>query len=238
MSKRLSTAEFIEKAQTIHENKFNYSEVIYKNNRTKVKIKCPKHGVFTQIPYDHLLGFGCQRCDGTFRLTTEEFIARSIIKHGNKYNYSKTIYRNKRSKVAIICPKHGKFKQVAREHYYGGCGCPECGHESKGEEKVAEILNKKKIKHERQYKFNSCKNQNPLPFDFAFWQNQKISLIEYQGNHHYEPRGFGGDAEENYKNTIKNDKIKKRFTRLQNIPLLKIPFYKYEDIENLIDQFV
>ena len=59
------------------------------------------------------------------RLTTAEFIARARRAHGGHYDYSLTIYKNNISKIIIICPKHGQFKQRA-SHHMGGHGCPKC----------------------------------------------------------------------------------------------------------------
>lgn len=60
------------------------------------------------------------------KLTTEEFIERAKKVHGNKYDYSKTKYVNKRTKICIICPIHGEQWQLPMNHIYGQ-GCPECG---------------------------------------------------------------------------------------------------------------
>lgn len=54
---------FILKANSIHNNKYNYSKVDYKNNHTKVCITCPEHGEFWQTPLSHLSGRGCPVCN-------------------------------------------------------------------------------------------------------------------------------------------------------------------------------
>lgn len=59
------------------------------------------------------------------KLTTEKFIERSKIVHGNKYDYSQTEYKSAHEKVKIICPTHGVFEQKAWGHL-NGKGCPEC----------------------------------------------------------------------------------------------------------------
>lgn len=59
------------------------------------------------------------------RLTTQEFILKSNIKHDYKYNYSNTEYINDKSLVSIICKKHGIFQQLPNVHYRSGC--PKCG---------------------------------------------------------------------------------------------------------------
>lgn len=61
-SRRLSKESFLELAPIIHDNKYDYSLVKYRTRKEKVKIICPVHGVFEQIPQSHLKGYGCQRC--------------------------------------------------------------------------------------------------------------------------------------------------------------------------------
>ena len=60
---RKTTEEFIEQSKKIHNNKYDYSKVEYKNNSTKVCIICKKHGEFWQIPTSHLNGEGCPMCN-------------------------------------------------------------------------------------------------------------------------------------------------------------------------------
>lgn len=60
--KKLTTKEFIERAINIHANGYDYSLVDYINTKTKVKIICLKHGLFEQIPNNHLSGMGCPIC--------------------------------------------------------------------------------------------------------------------------------------------------------------------------------
>lgn len=62
------------------------------------------------------------------KLTTESFIKRAKEIHGNKYDYSKVVYKNSRSMVCIICPEHGEFWQKAGTHLEGH-GCPICARE-------------------------------------------------------------------------------------------------------------
>ncbi len=53
---------FIEKAYAVHHGFYNYSEVVYINSHSKIRIICPKHGVFEQNPASHLQGHGCPIC--------------------------------------------------------------------------------------------------------------------------------------------------------------------------------
>lgn len=54
--------EFIQRAEQLHNDKYDYSNVVYVNSRTKVKIICSKHGEFEQLPSSHLQGNGCPKC--------------------------------------------------------------------------------------------------------------------------------------------------------------------------------
>lgn len=101
----LGKHRFIEKSNVVHDSKFNYSQVLYINNRTKVKIICPEHGVFTQAPYAHIRGQGCPKCGGVSPLNTKIFIELAIKIHGDKYDYSKTNYKAAYKKVTIVCPQ-------------------------------------------------------------------------------------------------------------------------------------
>ena len=57
-----TTEDFIKKAVEVHGDKYDYSQTEFKNNETKVTIICKKHGPFTQYPYHHLSGCGCNIC--------------------------------------------------------------------------------------------------------------------------------------------------------------------------------
>ena len=54
--------EFLIKARKIHGDKYNYDKSIYINSQIKIKISCPEHGDFEQLPYDHLSNHGCLKC--------------------------------------------------------------------------------------------------------------------------------------------------------------------------------
>jgi len=129
--RKLTTQQFIEKAISIHGDKYDYSLVDYKNARTKVKIICPIHGVFEQTPNDHLSRCGCNKCaiiknSDKIRSTTQQFIEKAISIHGDKYDYSLVDYKNNKTKVKIICPEHGIFEQTPNSHLLGK-GCNKCG---------------------------------------------------------------------------------------------------------------
>lgn len=130
---RKNSEQFICDARLIHGGKYDYSLVEYVTNRTYVKILCPIHGSFQQWPEKHLVGQGCPQCKGlktslSKRLSDQDFLNLARKIHGNTYDYSKMKYVNAKTKIVIICQKHGEFLQTPSNHLYGKyCGCIGCG---------------------------------------------------------------------------------------------------------------
>lgn len=118
--------EFIEKAKSVHKDKYDYSKVEYVDSRTKVCIICPEHGEFWQTPASHLSGCGCPYCSRNAKDTTESFIDKAIKVHKKTYDYSKVKYINSQTKVEIVCPEHGPFLQSPNNHLSKVYGCPKC----------------------------------------------------------------------------------------------------------------
>ena len=226
-----NTEKFIKIADTIHNNKYDYSLVDYIDSKTKVKIICKLHGVFEQTPRNHLSGQGCRECKiNDSKLNLFDFIRRSNIIHDFYYDYNKVQYINNYTKVIIICPKHGEFQQIPNFHLLGQ-GCPSCK-KSIMENKISELLKSKNVIFNRQKIFEKCKNINYLPFDFFLPEYNLV--IEYNGKQHYEPiKWFGGEETLFY---IKNnDEIKKKFCIENNINYVEISYKENNKIKNIID---
>jgi very-short-patch-repair endonuclease len=109
-------------------------------------------------------------------------------------------------------------------------GC-ENNRESIGERLIKEYLDNNKINYEQEKIFKSCRNINPLPFDF-YLPDYKI-CIEYDGELHYKVvEHFGG--EKKLKMQKNNDKIKTDWCLLNNIELLRIPYNKKKKISEIL----
>lgn len=129
--------EIIKKFRKIHGEKYDYSEVIYENSDSKVKIVCKIHGIFLKTPTHHLQGSGCLKCQRRKSKYTNEYNVEILLKkfkeiHGEKYDYSSFIESIKstkqqliKTKHPIICKKHGTFFQKLHQHLKGS-DCPEC----------------------------------------------------------------------------------------------------------------
>ena len=91
------------------------------------------------------------------KLTTEEFIKKAKSVHGDKYDYSKTIYTMAKNKLIIICSKHGAFEQIANSHIKQKYGCRKCGTInciSKQSLNESDIIEKAKLIHGNKYNYS------------------------------------------------------------------------------------
>ena len=133
--KRMTKEQFVEKAIELHGELYDYSKVEYNGNKIPVCIVCPTHGEFWQKPNVHLSGCKCPKCSNENKVkrvcnSKEWFIERATLVHGDKYDYSKTIFSGVNNPVLITCKKHGDFYQSGGTHLRGS-GCPLCAKENK-----------------------------------------------------------------------------------------------------------
>lgn len=132
---------FRSEAALKHNNKYDYSHVEYANDKSKVEIICREHGGFLMTPGNHLQGQGCPACSDlsrkeSQRFSNEQFVARAISVHGDRYDYSSCDYFNYLTDVKISCLLHGSFMQKPAYHLAGN-GCPRCGMQmSRGEDEI------------------------------------------------------------------------------------------------------
>ena len=158
--------EFITQSKNIHNNIYDYSEVIYKNTYTPVTIICPLHGKFQQIPREHLHGHGCPVCGKIkHKDNTSDFIKKSIELYGDKYDYSKVEYTNYHTKVCIICPEHGEFWKTPAKFLSSKQGCPKCSHYKEkhlnsNKSTTEEFVRKAKNVHGNKYDYSKVKYVN------------------------------------------------------------------------------
>ena len=222
---RLTKEEFVTRANKLFGDKYDYSLVEYKNNRTKVKIICPVHGLFEQQPGCHLQGWGCIKCANEQQLDTlDNFIARAKAVHGTKYTYEHAKYIGSYKPITITCPKHGDFTQRASAHLDGE-GCPSCK-ESKGEMQIAQYLDSTGVQYKRQYSFKDCRYKSKLYFDFAILETDGTlrCLIEYQGLQHYKFVPSLHRTQEGFMCSQERDEIKRKYCAEHDILLLEVSY--------------
>jgi len=162
------TQDFIQKANHIHKDKYDYSKVKYLNIDSKVIIICKIHGEFEQTPYHHMhRKQGCRKCGITKRslsqkMTNSTFITKANKIHNNKFDYSKINYLNNRTKITIICKIHGSFNQIPANHLKGH-GCINCRNNilsNKFKSNESDFINRSNKIHNFKYNYLGVKYIN------------------------------------------------------------------------------
>lgn len=134
MSAKLELKDFIKRARGIHGKKYGYAAVRYRNIDSRVKIKCPIHGYFDQIAWNHIgrPRSGCPKC-GDLRMADKRrsknanaFIKEARRVHGHRYDYSKSAFKSVSDPICVKCPKHGEFWPTPFMHIKGRTRCPKC----------------------------------------------------------------------------------------------------------------
>lgn len=182
----LRQSKFIEKAKGIHNNKYDYSKVVYKNIHYKVCIICPEHGEFYQDPASHLKGCGCPECgnkkiwETRKKYTTEDIVSAFKNIHKDKYDYSKVNYIDSQTKVCVICPEHGEF-WILPSHHINGVNCPKCMGNAKYT--TESWISKAKEIHNNKYDYSKIDYVNSqtkvciiCPEHGEFWQKPQHHL--------------------------------------------------------------
>ena len=147
---------FIERAILLHGDKYDYSKVEYKNQKTKVILGCQLHGDFPQVPDSHLSGSGCKQCANLGQTkTTQQFIKEASQVHEDFYTYENTVYINNQTVVEITCPIHGGFLSSPNHHLSQKSGCAKCaGNAPLSSE---EFISRQKVVHSDRYQYTKVK---------------------------------------------------------------------------------
>lgn len=251
-SHRVTVKQFLKNAKKVHGNDYDYSlikEIIRVKDLYPIICNIDKsHGVFYQNLDNHInKEQGCPICKnenmGKNRVMPfQEFLNRSNKIHNNKYDYSKFIYKNVDTPGIIICLRdgHGEFLKDPYHHINREQGCIVCS-ESTIENKAHRIFKKSRINFMRQKKYDDCRRKNKLSFDFLLkFKNKKVLLIELDGPHHFKPNQYNrmpmSSAIKAYENTKINDKIKNKYCRKNHIPLLRIKYTEFKNLENILKE--
>lgn len=114
-----------------------------------------------------------------------------------------------------------------------GQGCPSCA-QSKGKRRIAAILDKMNISYVSQYFYKDLFDINYLRYDFYI--SDYNLLIEFNGEQHYKPVAFSldDDAIKEFELRKLHDNMKKEYADKNNIKLLIIPYWDYENIDKIL----
>lgn len=186
-------------------------------------------GYTVLISYNNLLkGYGAAPFSSDNPYTIDN-LKLFIERNAQGYELlSKRYVRADGVKLKFKCDKGHIFKSSWND-FRNGTRCPQCN-DSKGEEAIRKWLEDKNIPYIQEHRFDDCRYKNPLPFDF--YLPERNICIEYDGKQHFEPVGLYGGIK-GFKKRQRNDKIKDTYCKVNNIPLIRIP-YTVEDIEEYL----
>lgn len=204
----------------------------YKNNKTELEIQCNDCGNIFHMRFNNFKD-GKHRCECKSKplVLTYEYVKNYIESCG--YKLLSKEYKNNATYLLVWCgnPNHKPYKVKFNNFKDCNSRCPECNTTSKGEEKIKEILIKYNIKFNQQYLFNDCRNTRPLPFDF--YLPQYNITIEYDGRQHYKLDCFNMNLLD-LMNLKYNDNKKIQYCNDNNIKLIRIPYWDFNNIEKIL----
>lgn len=179
---------------------------------------------------DHLTSGKIQSC----KCLHKEIVSKNFSKDITNKNFGylvavKPLYVNNHGETVWLCECSlcGGTKEVPIGYLTSGsttsCGCLV----SKGEQKIKQVLDENKINYKREFSFDELYDILPLRFDFAIFDvnNNLISLIEYNGEQHYDEKSYLCK-----KSLIKHDKMKQNFCLKNKINLIIIPYTDFNKI--------
>jgi predicted Zn-ribbon and HTH transcriptional regulator len=214
-----------------------YVDRFIKNKETWVNFLCPNHitkGI-QSIAWYHLkeCAIGCAYCTGRYK-TTDDFIKE--LKLINNDIEIVGGYEGSEIPIQCKCKKCGHIWSPIARSLKNNQGCPNCA-SSKGENKIYDYLKLNNIKFETQRTFKNCVHKGKLKFDFYLFEFN--ICIEYDGIQHYQPVDFANKGEKwasnQFKSNLIKDKIKTDYCINNNIKLIRIPYWEFNNIEKILD---
>lgn len=232
-----SEKDFLDKVREVHGDNYKVLSS-YKGDREYVEVlhvECGK--TWNIIPNALQKGVGCTYCKGKHRKTTEQYKKEIKEKTNGAYEVIGE-YINAHTPIKIRHIENNcnhEFTGTPNSLMYA-MTCGAC-YGSGGEKIIAAYLKKNNLNFSTQYTFDDCRNVYPLKFDFAILNstNKVVKLIEFDGRQHFEPVDWWG-GEEEFKNNKIRDSIKDNYCEKNNIPLIRIPYWEFKNINSILDE--
>jgi Zn finger protein HypA/HybF involved in hydrogenase expression len=215
-----------------------------------ISIKCLTCGnINNQRPSDFMSGKRCKSCGikrrANYRLETArtQFKSKLFLKYGHKIELIGEYLGAKEFTdfKCNTCENLFNTTPVSVTNKNVKFGCPLCGHSSSGETRIKEYFDLNKIVYETEFSFSDLVYKYKLKFDFAVFPNlnkdSPLLLIEFDGQQHFKPIShFGG--EEALQSTRIRDELKNKYCDENGLKLLRIPYWDYERIEEILEKEV
>ncbi|PZT57509.1 hypothetical protein [Paenibacillus silvae] len=184
-----------------------------------------------------LIHASCLKCRGMVRKDTNYFKDEVYDLVNNEYSVMGE-YSSAHNKISLLHNQCGNQFDMTPSNFLRGQRCPECHlFKSKGEKYIEAYLEDNNIKFRTQYRTKRCMHKRQLPFDFAIIneRDEVFCLIEYDGEHHTRIKERWG-GKERLKLIQKRDNIKTNYCKANNIPLIRIPYWDFKNIDSILTE--
>lgn len=229
---RRNSAEFFSEIELLHPNIVVTGE--FKNRKSRMDCCCLIDDYKWEIAAGSLLtGRGCPKCSGKLKKTQSDFSNEMNAKYPDILVIG--TYVNIKTPVLLQCKIDGYV-------WYGSPislltrnrrGCPNCN-DFATEKRTENIIKNLQFDYIRNFSFEDLKGStHKLSFDFAIFTSGKLEvLIEIDGIFHFK-KVFEKQSLEKQQ---ENDAKKNKYCLLKNIPLIRIPYWKFNKLETILEK--
>lgn len=209
----------------------------YRGQNVPVLIRHNVCGNEYEVTYKNFRrGRRCKSCADDLRRKPLEVFKKEVFELGEGKYELVGEYVSNNTKTDFKHIECGSVFSSLPSNFIAGNRCPNCK-SSKGEDRVRKYLETNEYKYWTQVIFDDLCDVHPLRFDFSvkMHNSNKKVMVEYDGEHHYIPvKHWGG--EEELKNTQRRDKMKNEYCIKNDIPLIRIPYWEFNNIEKILEE--
>ena len=207
----------------------------FKGVSEKIEIQCGKcNHVFTPTFNNYRNGSGCPKCAKMSMAEKQRFDYNFVKEYIESFGYKLLSFEYLRidEYLSFECPIGHKYEATFGAFKNSKNRCPYCNN-SRGEEKIRYFLEYHKMEYVKEKRFAECRGKaKPLPFDF-YLPYYNI-CIEYDGKQHFHLNSYSFTLLD-LMNRKYLDNKKSKYCKDNNIKLIRIPYWDFDDIEKILE---
>lgn len=237
LKRRKTHEKFIEEMEIKHPELIVNS--MYTTSFDKVNCTCKICGnIFEGTPANMLYGSGCNEC-GNKKIGAK--LTKPFLQFEEElYNVNQDVtilgeYVKQSSRIHVMCNVCGHEWSPIGTSLLLGFGCPMCAN-SHGEKRIDRYLHSLNISHEHQKEYDGLCGSRGGMLSYDFYLSDYNLLIEYQGEYH--DGTVCNQTQEEFNRQVLHDKLKKEYAKTNNIELIEIWYYDYNNIETILNHYL
>ena len=247
--RRKTNEEFLKQLSDVYGNDYELLEE-YRGVKTKIDVMHVLCGNISRVTPDYLLHskhLFCSYCaepSGIKPTANRNFavVYPDLLKYWDYENNNIPPFEYTPSTTKLvwwIC-ENGHSFQKSIHNIIAHFNCPYCpGMKSRGENQIKNILHNNHIRYNHNHSFDDCRRNKFAKFKFDFYLLDKNLVIEYDGIEHFEAVDWGWHKNKelilsNFEDLKVRDSIKNDYCKNKNILMLRIPYWDFDNIENIL----